>query len=740
MYATKEAIIAKEHERQIEPTIFFIDIRAYGKGFDAYYERARKEHGVRYARCMISRVVEDPQTKNLLLTYVDDSGEIREEVFDMVVLSVGMEPSRAAGNMAKKLNIDLNPYGFAKTDTFTPLSTSRQGVYVCGAFQGPKDIPETVAQASGAAGAASEMLAESRGTMVARKQYPLQRDVTQESPRIGVFVCRCGSNIGGVLDVPGLKEYAASLPDVVLAEENLYTCSQDTQVKIKKAIEEHGLNRVVVASCSPRTHEPLFQETIQEAGLNRYLFQMANIRDQCSWVHMNQKEDATVKARELLCMAVADARLVRSLEKLNKGVVKRGLVIGGGLSGMTAAAGLAKQGFDVFLVEKQGELGGNLRHLYTTLDGKDVRQYLQELRVGVLNNPRIKVFLNAEITNFSGYVGNFKTTLTVGPEAFPHELEHGVIIVATGGDELKPKEYLYGEDGRVVTQLELEKGLATEAINASALREVVMVQCVGSRNQERPYCSRVCCAEAVKNALSIKARNPATRVTILYRDMRMYGLLEEYYTRARHAGIHFLRYDEGRKPEVSSANGALQVTVYNPVLREPVSFYPDLVVLSSATLPAETAHLAATLKVPRTTDGFFLEAHMKLRPVDFASEGMYLCGMAHAPKLIDESLSQASAAVSRACTVLSRDTIQVGGVVSVVDQEKCAACLSCVRVCPYDVPVINAEGAAEIEMAKCQGCGLCASECPAKAITLQHFTDAQIIARCEAISGAHHSS
>jgi heterodisulfide reductase subunit A-like polyferredoxin len=734
MYATKEAIIAKEHEREIEPTIFFIDMRAYGKGFDAYFERARGEHGVRYVRCMISRVVEDPRTKHLQITYVDESGEITEETFDMVVLSVGMTPSRSARELAKKLSVDLNPYGFAKTDSFTPLATSRSGIYVCGAFQGPKDIPETVAQASGAAGAASAMLSEARGTMVAVKEYPEQRDVSGEVPRIGVFVCRCGSNIGGVVDVPGLREYAASLPDVVYAEENLYTCSQDTQVKIRKAIEEYRLNRVVVASCSPRTHEPLFQETIREAGLNRYLFEMANIRDQCSWVHMSQKEDATLKARGLLRMSIANARLVRPLEKQSKGVVRRALVIGGGLSGMTAATGLAKQGFEVFLVEKQGELGGNLRHLYTTVDGKDVRKFLQELREQVLDDARIKVFLNADITNFSGYVGNFKTTLTVGSEAAAYELEHGVTIVATGGDELKPREYLYGEDRRVLTQLELEKGLATGGINTSELREVVMVQCVGSRNEERPYCSRVCCAEAVKNALSIKALNPKTRVIILYRDMRMYGFLEEHYARARHAGVRFVRYEETRKPQVSAANGALELAAYNPVLRESVSFHPDLLVLSTATVPADTVQLAATLKVPRTTDGFFLEAHMKLRPVDFASEGIYLCGMAHSPKLIDESLSQASAAVSRACTILSRETIQVGGVVSVVDQEKCAACLSCVRVCPYNVPTINAEGAAEIEVAKCQGCGLCASECPAKAITLQHFTDEQIIARCEAIS------
>jgi heterodisulfide reductase subunit A-like polyferredoxin len=734
MYATKEAIIAKEHQRDVEPTIFFIDMRAYGKGFDAYFERARGEHGIRYLRCMVSRVAEDLRTKDLRITYVDEAGEVREETFDMVVLSVGMVPSKSAGELAKKLGIDLNPYGFAKTDAFTPLSTSRTGIYVCGAFQGPKDIPETVAQASGAAGAASAMLSAARGTMVAPKEYPDERDVLGEAPRIGVFVCSCGSNIGGVVDVPGIKEYAASLPDVVYTEDNLYTCSQDTQVKIKKAVEEHGLNRVVVASCSPRTHEPLFQETIREAGLNRYLFGMANIRDQCSWVHMGQHEEATSKARQLLRMAVADVRLVRPLQKQNKRVVKRALVIGGGLSGMTAATGLAEQGFDVFLVEREQALGGNLRRLHTTMDGKDVRKFLEELQARVAAHPRIQVFLDASVTGFSGYVGNFKTTVTIGRGASVHELEHGVTIVATGGDELKPREYLYGEDKRVLTQLELEEGLATGRIDAAGLKEVVMIQCVGSRNEERPYCSRVCCTEAVKNALSIKALNPATRVIVLYRDMRMYGFLEEHYTRARHAGIRFIRYEETRKPEVSAADNGLGLTVFSPVLREPVSFRPDLLVLSTAVVPADTAELAATLKVPRTTEGFFLEAHMKLRPVDFATEGIYLCGMAHSPKLIDESLSQASAAVSRACTVLSRETIQVGGVVSVVDGEKCAACLSCVRVCPYDVPKINAEGAAEIEVAKCQGCGLCASECPARAITLQHFTDEQILAKCRAAS------
>jgi heterodisulfide reductase subunit A-like polyferredoxin len=733
MYATKEAIIAKEHEKEIEPTIFFIDLRAYGKGFDAYYERAKKEYGVRYVRCSISRVAEDPKSKNLSITYVDDAGDMKEEEFDLVVLSVGMVPSASATGLAKNLGIDLSPSGFARTDLFSPLATSRPGVYVCGVFQGPKDIPETVAQASGAAAAASEFLSEVRGTMTTRKEYPEQREVKEETPRIGVFVCRCGNNIGGVVDVPGVKEYAASLGNVVYTDENLYTCSQDTQEKIKKVIDEQKLNRVVIASCSPRTHEPLFQETIREAGLNRYLFEMANIRDQCSWVHSHQKEEASKKARDLVRMAVANARLIRPLEELNKGVIKRGLVIGGGLSGLTATLELAKQGFEAVLVEKEAELGGNLRYLKKTLDGKDIPRYLEEIKGRVMGHPRVQVFTQSEVADFSGYVGNFKTTLRIGPEKKVREVEHGVTIVATGGEELKPREYLYGEDKRVLTQLELERFLHSEGARTGELGEVLMIQCVGSRNEERPYCSRVCCAEAVKNALTLKALNPKTRVTILYRDMRMYSHLEEDYARARKAGVRFLRYEEERKPEVAGKDGKISVTLYNPVLRENISFHPDLLVLSSAIVAADTKNLASMLKVPRTADGFFLEAHMKLRPVDFATEGIYLCGLAHSPKMIDESLSQALAAVSRACTVLSKDQIQVGGIVSVVDAEKCAACLTCVRVCPYNVPVINKEGVAEIEAAMCHGCGVCASECPGKAIKLQHFTDEQIMAKCDVI-------
>jgi len=734
MYATKQAIIAKEHEPDITPVIFFIDLRAYGKGFDAYYERAKREYGVKYVRCAISRVAEDPRTKNLILTYLDNSGEVREEEFDLVVLSVGMVVSASTRELAKKLGVKLDEYGFAETDIFNPLATSRPGIFVCGAFQSPKDIPETVAQASGAAAAASEILAPVRGTLVVSKEYPPLKEIKEEEEaRIGVFICHCGNNIGGVVDVPAVKEYAAKFKNVVFVDDNLYTCSQDTQEKIKKAIAEHNLNRVIVASCTPRTHEPLFQETIREAGLNRYLFEMANIRDQCSWVHMQEKEEATDKAGALVRMAIAHARLLQPLKELPKKVTKRGLVIGGGLAGMEAALGLAEQGFEAVLIEKEAELGGNLRHLRRTLSGQDVAQFLEVLQEKVKKHPRIQIFTNAVVTDFSGYVGNFKTSILVGPRMFTREIEHGVTIVATGGEEYKPKEYLYGQDERIVTQLELEDLLAKDSRRWREVKEIVMVQCVGSRNEERPYCSRVCCAEAVKNALHLKELNPQVRVTILYRDMRMYGLLEPYYKQARQAGVHFLRYEEERPPEVKIQEGRLKVSVFNPILREELEFFPDYVALSAATIAADTAELASMLKVPRTAEGFFLEAHMKLRPVDFASEGIYLCGLAHGPKLIDECIAQAKGAVARACTILAKDEILVGGIVSVVNPEKCAACLTCVRVCPYNVPVINAEGVAEIEPAMCHGCGICVAECPGKAITLQHFTDEQILAKCQAL-------
>ena len=734
MYATKQAIIAKEHIDFVEPTIFYIDIRAFGKGFDNYYERAHTEQGVRYVRSMVSRVMEDAETRNLWITYVDERGHVQHEEFHLVVLSVGLCPSQGSKELAKRLGVGLEHHGFCATTTFAPLSTSREGVYVCGVFQGPKDIPETVAQASGAAAAATGGIAAVRGALVKQEEYPPERDVAGEEPRIGVFVCHCGINIAGVVDVEAVRDYARTLPSVIYAENNLFTCSQDTQERIKKVIREKGLNRVVVAACSPRTHEPLFRQTIMETGLNPYLFEMANIRDQCSWVHMKDKEAATQKAKDLLRMAAASAGFLEPLAKQQLPVRKRALVVGGGLAGMTAALGFAEQGFEVFLIEREAELGGTMRHIHYTLSGEDPQSFLREMIEKVMGHPSIQVIPNAEVVDHEGVQGNFSTGVMIAPAMTYRKLEHGVTVLATGGEEDRPTEYLYGEHPAVLTQRGLEEQIAGGELNPKGLRRVVMIQCVGSRTEERPFCSRICCSAAIKNALRLKELAPGLDVHILYRDIRTYGLLEGYYTTARERGVVFTRYIPEHKPEVQGDGQKVSVKVWDDTIKTNLIIEADLLALSAAILPTENEEFAAMFKVQRTLEGSYLEAHMKLRPVDFAREGIYMCGLAHGSKLIDETISQAQAAVARASTLLAKDQIEVGGVVARVDPEICAACLICVRACPYGVPAICEDGYSVIDPAKCQGCGNCAAECPQRAIELQHYRDEQLIAKVVALA------
>ncbi len=735
MYAIKEAVIAKEHQGEVQPTIFYMDIRCQGKDFDLYFERAKGEHGVRFVRCMISRVAERPKSRNLAITYINETGQVIEEEFDLVVLSVGLTPPDGARELAQRWGLEFDAYGFCKTHEFSPLATSRPGISVCGAFQGPKDIPETVAQASGAASSASSALAEARGSLVREKEYPPERDVSGQEPRIGVFVCHCGINIGGVVDVPQVREFVKGLKGVVYVEENLYTCSQDTQEKIKKAVEENDLNRVVVASCSPRTHEPLFQETIREIGLNKYLFEMSNIRDQCSWVHMHQPEEATEKAKELVQMAVAKARLSQPLEEPVAEVTSKGLVIGGGLAGMTCALELAHQGFDCYLIEKGPELGGNLKHIYHTLEGNDVQQLLRRTVEDVTNHPRIHVFTDAEVTGFSGYMGNFKATV-LSSDGTEEELEHGAAIVATGAEELKPSEYLYGQHERIMTQREFEEKIARDQGFPSEAETIAMIQCVGSRSEERPNCSRICCSTAVKNALKIKERNPKTNVYVLYRDIRTYGLMERYYTKARNEGITFIPYDPQDKPLVAIESGAISLSFLEPVTNERMVLNPDWLVLSAGIIPRGNEDLAKLLKVPLTGDGFFLEAHMKLRPVDFATDGIFVAGMAHFPKSISESISQAKAAAARAATLLSKGKVRVLPIISSVDEDKCLGCGLCELLCAYSairVRETDRGDKAETIAASCKGCGVCSASCPQKAITMKHFSDEELIAQIEAL-------
>ena len=735
MYATKEAVIAKEHAPELEATIFYMDIRAYGKDFDKYIERAKKDYGVRYIRSRVSHVKENPATNQLTIHYETEEGEMVSEEFGLVVLSVGLEPTRHHQEISKIFGIDLNPYGFAKTSTFYPLRTSRPGIFVSGVFSGPKDVPETVAQASAVAAEASSLLAASRGTLVTEKEYVPEKNVNYQGPRIGAFICHCGINIGGVVDVPAVVEYAKTLPYVVHAEANLYTCSQDTQEQVKKMIEEHQLNRIVVASCTPRTHEPLFQDTIREAGLNRYLFEMANIRDQCSWVHMQQPKEATEKAKDLVRMAVAKAALLEPLPTQMIGVVQKALVIGGGLTGMTAAQKIAEAGYEVYLVERESQLGGKARTIHFTLEGEDVQSHLKQLIGKVKNDPRIHLLTQTTIEKVDGFVGNFKTQVRTGNEV--KELEHGITVVATGAEEYRPKEFLYGQDSQVITQKELEEKIAFHPESLTTLKNVVMIQCVGSRNDERPYCSRICCSEAIKNALKLKSIDPGINVYILYRDIRTYGFKEDYYERAREAGVLFIRYDQEREPRLEKEGEGLQVIAHEPILRDDLSIQTDLLVLSPGIIAShENERLSKMLKVPLNEDGFFLEAHMKLRPVDFATEGIFLAGLAHSPKSIDESLAQANAAASRGLTILSKTQLETIGTISEVDEKKCIGCGLCEGVCPYKAieiltkrTIVGEKMVAQVNKALCKGCGACSASCRSGSIDLKGFTSEEVVAQ-----------
>ena len=722
MYATKEAIIAKEHSPQLEPTIFFMDMRTYGKGFEEFYNRAQSEYGLKYIRSRVPCIEEDAE-QNLVITYETEDGKIQKEKFDMVVLSVGLEPPKSNEELSRIFGVPLNEYGFLDWKIFEPLQ-AKEGVYTCGAFSGPKDIPDTVAQASGAAAMASSMIADERGTLVEEKVYPEEIPVEGQPPRIGVFVCWCGINIGGTVNVPEVMEYAATLPNVVYADQNLYTCSQDTQEKIKEAVEEHGLNRVIVASCTPRTHEPLFQSTIREAGLNPYLFEMTNIRDQCSWVHMHTPEEATEKAKDLVRMAVAKANLLEPLHSSSVDVTQSGLVVGGGIAGMTAALGLANQGYTVYLVEKEDKLGGLLNKIHYTLTGEDPKVYLEELEQKLKENPLVHIHTQTEVEKVDGYVGNFTTTLSNG-----EEINHGIVIVATGGKEHTPTDYLYGQDKRVVTQLELEDMLTKGKVQAGT---VVMINCVESRDDTKEYCSRICCSEAVKNALKLKEQNPDSNIYILYRDMRTYAFREQYYDQARENGIIFMRYDPETKPKLEKKGDKLLLYIHDSALDQDFVLSPDLIILSTGVSPYDNTPLSQMLKVPLDKDGFFLEAHMKLRPVDFATDGVFMAGLAHSPKFIDETISQAYGAVARACTIISKKAIETESIIAEVNEDLCCGCSICIPLCPYNARELDTEKKiAKVNEILCKGCGACVAACPSGAAQQRHFRDSQLVSMIE---------
>jgi heterodisulfide reductase subunit A-like polyferredoxin len=752
MAATKEALIAKEHHPELDIHIFLMDLRAFSKGYWDYFKRAKDQYGIQYHYCRVSSISEIPSANNLILRYPTNAGQptaIATDIFDMVVLSVGLEIPGNLKIMAQQLGIDLNENGFCQCLANAPLETSLSGVFAAGAFRGPKDIPESVMEASGAAGAAAAFLGEARNTQTTMRTYPEERDTSCQPPRIGVFICHCGTNIGGYMDIDEITEYASSLPQVVHAESNLYSCSQDSIKHITQTVLDEDLNRVVVASCTPLTHQPLFQDSIRDAGLNPYLFEMANIRNQCSWVHSDDNPAATQKAQDLIRMAVAKVSRHTPQHMIDVPVHKTALVVGGGAAGMTASLNLASQGFPVHLVEKEEQLGGQLNRLFTPLDDYDPQQILTDLRNEINNQPLIKQHIMARVVGTSGFKGNFTSQIEKNAGEVI-SIQHGVTILATGGEEYRGPDYGFGSHPRIITQQDLERSLTDNTLSKTLPMDgtIVMIQCVGPAED---YCSRICCTSALKNALALKRAYPAVNIQILFKDMRVYGLREQLYTDVRDLGVLFFRYDDNHKPEVEidSSGGnqdlsdpAILVKSWDLSLNRPVVFKPDLLVLSMPVIPnQDMKNLSNLFKVSLDQDGFFLEAHVKLRPVDFATEGIYMAGLAHYPKLIEESIIQAKAAASRASIVLSKDTLKAGGSVSVVDQNKCTGCLTCVRVCPFDVPLIQKEalgageilGAAYIEPAVCQGCGICVAECPAQAIDLMYYTDSQLKAKVAAL-------
>jgi len=728
MYATKQAMITKEHA-EVDEDIFFMDIRSYGKEFEAYIERAQNEYGINMHRsARVSNVEEDPKTKKLTINYTDSNGDGVSAEYDIVVLSIGLVPPEGATEFSKLLGIELNEYGFCKTSVFRPLETTRAGVFVTGAFAAPKDIPTSVAEASGSAAKAGAYIVDANFKPMAPKTYPAEKDVEGKEPRIGVWVCHCGVNIGSVVDVPAVAEYAKGLPYVVFSGESKYACAQDCLVEISNAIKEQDLNRVVVASCTPRTHEPLFREACRDGGLNKYLFNMANIRDQCSWIHMHAHEAATVKAKDLLRMAIAKAALLEPLVGSEIPVTKVAAVIGGGITGMTAALDIAAQGIPVHIFEKEKELGGfAVKNLYHKEDGKDVAEFVRETISKVEGNKKITVHKGAHVKDIPGFVGNFKVVTE------KEEIAVGAVLFATGAAQYKPTEYSYGSDKKVMTVLDLEKALAGGKFSG---KNVAFLQCVGSRNSTVKYCSRVCCAASLRNAIQIKMKDPTVNVSIIHKDIRTYGFREELFNKASSLGVKFLRYCVDN--EMPGYDGKV-VKAHDSILGEDVEIPVDTVVLAAGLTPLreEKEELAKMVKVPISKDGFFFEAHQKLRPVDFATEGVYVAGTAHWPKFLDECIAQGSGAAARMLTTISKDKLISEGIVAVSNHNLCDGCGVCAGCCDYNAITICADESgsvvSNVNPGLCKGCGSCVASCPAGAMEQRGFRNKQIIAEIDAL-------
>ncbi|MDY7080603.1 MAG: FAD-dependent oxidoreductase [Chloroflexota bacterium] len=757
MYTAKQVAVAKHIQPDLDVTVFFMDIRAHGKDFDEYFDGVESLPGVEYRRCLVSSVHQHQQTRNLKLNYVNEGGDVGEEDFDLVVLAVGFAPPAGFQQLGQALGVELNQYGFCVTDTFAPSESSQPGVLVGGAFREPKDIPGTVVEASAVAASAACLLGSSSLAPTSPSpSSPRTGEEAKEWPCVGVFLCDCRGEIGEVIDLEALAAHVKDLRDVAVVQSLDNACLAGGAEQICQAVEEHELNRVVVAGCAARLYEPAFAKMMGKAGLNPGLLERVNLRGEVAWVHGgngHRGSVATDKAKELVEMGVAGARLRKPVYPAIEEVTQQALVVGGGLAGMTAALSLAGMGYGVDLVERSAELGGQLRELrYTLAEQDDPPAFLRSLIERVESDERIRIYKDAQVEAVSGWAGQFQTTVgSINNES--ETLQHGAIIVATGGHEVTPTEYLYGQNQRVVTQRELEKMLANweagklgdeenqgtgdQSANdqfTNLPNSVVMIQCVGSREPERPYCSRICCTKAVANALKIKEQNPQANVFVLYREMRTYGFREDYYREARSQGVIFLRYELPDKPQVSASGDGLTVKLKEPITGEEVVINADMLVLSTGIDPNDNQALAGVLDVPLDGNGFFQEEYPKMRPLDLERRGIFLCGLAHSPCAADETIVQAQGAAMRATTLLAKRELEIVPTVASVNVECCSACGLCVEVCPFGARVLE-PGAhyAKVIEALCQGCGTCVVTCPNKSSDQTGIKVEQVYGMLEAV-------
>jgi heterodisulfide reductase subunit A len=741
MYTAKQVALAKQLDPDLQITVFFMDLRAFGKEFEAYVDAVQALPGVSYRRAMPSSVHQLQQSQDLLLTFAGEDGRLQEEAFDLLVLALGFAPPPGMQALARDLGVTLNDVGFALTPGYHPTHTSRAGVFVAGAFREPKDIPETVAEA---AAAAAEVAAFLQDTGKARAQESLQhtagiapagrseegsvRDVSEEEPRVGVFVCECNGDLAA-LDLAELVAGAQRLPGVALAQAVPLGCSAEGRAAVAAAIEAEGLNRVVVAGCSHRLYGDEFEAMMRDAGLDPRLLARANLREQVAFPHRNNGAGLTAKAHSLLAMAVAGLRALSGVDALALGarqaLTRRAVVAGGGAAGLSAALALARLGIPVHLVERETQLGGQWRHIRYQLDGSDPQAALLNLIARVQADERITLHLGAEVTRLDGGPGHYRATLTAGDSE--ETVEHGVLLVATGGGPATTQEYLYGQDPRVLTQRELEAQIADGTL--ATVQRVVMIQCAGSREPGRPYCSRTCCTQAVKNALKLKELRPEVEVYVLYRELRTYGFREAAYQAARDAGVVFLRYELPHKPQVSANGQGLRLALVEPVTGLPLALDAGLLVLSVGIDPAEGRSLAGVLDVELNGDGFFREEHPKMKPLDLGRGGIYVAGLAHSPRFLEETLAQAQGAAMRAAAFLAPGEVGDRPTAVWVNERLCSFCGLCVEACPYGARVMNYDTrVADVDYALCQGCGVCAVVCPNKATLQKTFEHRQLMA------------